>query len=426
MSELPTNDTETLLVGQRDVLAELARGAPLRTILSKIAHYSETCTPDMQASILWYEPETGKLRRGGHARLPDSFADGVDGLVPGPQSGSCGTAAFTRARTITFDVQLDPLWTGFRDFAAQYSIRSAWSTPLISPIDQSLLGVFGMYYPDTRGPSPEDLARVDHFTHLAAIALERHRRDSALAASEKRRQDALLALTVGIAHELNTPLGVARTASMLAEERIAAINGVDAAKPREALALVRDNLDRGLGLLRAFHSSMVSEGRSATEEINLADNIGRTVQSLAPALNTARIVVEFNHGNADALMVRGSTVRMNQVFTTLLNNAAKHAYQGAGGVVRISIGRALLRPEFAEIIVEDSGVGMTDEIAGRCTDPFFSTDRSQNRSDLSGSGLGLFLARHAVETELGGQLLLNTKPGAGVRWTILLPALATH
>ena len=47
-------------------------------------------------------------------------------------SGSCGTAAFRRERIISHDVQLDPLWGAFRDFAAHHGIRSAWSSPIFA------------------------------------------------------------------------------------------------------------------------------------------------------------------------------------------------------------------------------------------------------------------------------------------------------
>ena len=215
-----TKTTESILSGQRAILAQLANGLPLRDILNGIARYSEDATPDMLASILYYEPESGKLRRGGHHTLPDAFADAVDGLEPGPCAGSCGTAAFQRERVVSYDVQVDPLWEAFREFAATHGIRSAWSTPLISPVDDSLLGVFGMYYPDTRNPSAGDLDLVDHFTHLAAIAIELHRREMALRESERQRHQGLIATVAGLAHEINTPLGDALTAESFLDEAI--------------------------------------------------------------------------------------------------------------------------------------------------------------------------------------------------------------
>lgn len=194
---------EQLLRGQQAVLEMVAGAKPLDQSLRAIAEFSESCLPEMLASILYYNPADRCLRRGGYGRLPQTFQEAVDGLVPGPKSGSCGTCAFRGARVISEDVFTDPLWEDFHAFCRLYGIRSAWSTPLMSPTDGSLLGVFGMYYPDSRVPSAADLELVDHFTHLASLATERHRRDE-----ERRRQaweDALTGL--GNRHQLQARAG---------------------------------------------------------------------------------------------------------------------------------------------------------------------------------------------------------------------------
>ena len=168
---------EHLLAGQQRVLELVARGAPLHETLNAIAQFSEEAIPTMLASVLVFEPDTGALRKGGYGRLPDSFQTAIDGMKPGPVSGSCGTAAYRSHRVISRDVQNDPLWEPFKAFAAQYGIASAWSTPL-KDAKGNLLGVFGMYYGDCREPSADDLDLVDHFTHLASIAIERYRYDA--------------------------------------------------------------------------------------------------------------------------------------------------------------------------------------------------------------------------------------------------------
>ncbi len=411
--ELSHSATEQLLLGQRAVLAKLAEGASLRETLSSIAHYAEVCTPNMQASILWYEAATGRLRRGGHARLPDAFADTVDGLVPGPVAGSCGTAAYFKTRTVSFDVQVDPLWAAFKDFAAVHNIRSAWSTPLVSPSDGSLLGVFGMYYPDTREPSEEDLALVDHFVHLAAIAIERKRRDEALRESERRRHEGLVALTAGMAHELNTPLGVAKTAASLLSEELAD----KGAEVEGTLGLVRNNLERGIAIVRTFRSAVLEQGEHDVGVVDLAALVEEVVSTKRPALEKAKVALKFDV-TGESPRVEGAKVRLTQVVENLIENAMTHAYGDKGGALELTVRKALLHDGMAELVVADHGRGMSEQEAARCTDAFFTTVRTK-----PAAGLGLFLARHVVEAELGGSLLLETREGAGVRWTILLPAV---
>lgn len=85
---------EQLLRGQQAVLEMVAGAKPLDQSLRAIAEFSESCLPEMLASILYYNPADRCLRRGGYGRLPQTFQEAVDGLVPGPKSGSCGTCAF--------------------------------------------------------------------------------------------------------------------------------------------------------------------------------------------------------------------------------------------------------------------------------------------------------------------------------------------
>lgn len=199
VADVPNLPAQSVLEIQNQVLELIATNAPLDETLGAIARFSEDCIPGMMASILYYEPTLGCLKRGGYGKLPASFADMVDGLVPGPNMGSCGTCAHTHERIISVDVRTDPLWANFLPVCETYGIRSAWSSPLHSGRDGRLLGVFGMYHAQPRAPSDAELAIVDHFAHLAAIAAERYREDT-----EQRHRASHDALTeIGNRHLLD-------------------------------------------------------------------------------------------------------------------------------------------------------------------------------------------------------------------------------
>ena len=121
----------SMLAGQRRVLELIARGAPPIDTLSAVAKFAEEIIPGLLASILAFDRVDGVLRRGGYASLPASFAEAVDGLVPGPATGSCGTAAFRREQVISDDIANDPLWAGFHEFAESYGIAAGWSLRLL-------------------------------------------------------------------------------------------------------------------------------------------------------------------------------------------------------------------------------------------------------------------------------------------------------
>jgi diguanylate cyclase (GGDEF)-like protein len=189
-----TPDEAAMLAGQRRVLELIARGAPPIDTLSAVAKFAEEMIPGVLASILAYDRVDGVLRRGGYASLPPSFAEAVDGLVPGPAAGSCGTAAHRREQVISDDIATDPLWNGFHEFAESYGIAAGWSTPLLGADDGELLGVFGMYYRAPRRPTEAELAIVTDLASLATIALQRHHEE------ERQRREALNDPLTGLAN----------------------------------------------------------------------------------------------------------------------------------------------------------------------------------------------------------------------------------
>jgi diguanylate cyclase (GGDEF)-like protein len=141
----------------------VAGGENLQRSLQAIATFSEACLPEILASILYDDPDEKRLRRGGCGQLPDSFQAVVDALVAGPKAGSCGTCAYRAQRVMSEDVFTDLLWDDFHEFCRSNGIRSTWSSPLISPNDQSLLGVFGTEAQRQEEPLSLVFLDLDHF-----------------------------------------------------------------------------------------------------------------------------------------------------------------------------------------------------------------------------------------------------------------------
>jgi GAF domain-containing protein/anti-sigma regulatory factor (Ser/Thr protein kinase) len=112
---------------------------------------------------------------------------------------------------------------------------------------------------------------------------------------------------------------------------------------------------------------------------------------------------------AETPRVAGNAAELREVLTNLIFNALDAMPDG--GHITLSIGQ---EEEFVTISVRDSGVGMPEDVRGRVFDPFFTTKGPQN------SGLGLstsygIIARH------GGDMRVESSPGAGTTFTILLP-----
>jgi len=177
--------SEALLRGQSQVLESIGSDAPLQETLSMLIRIIEARSEGLSGSVLLLDEDGVHVRTGAAPTLPKAYVDMIDGLPIGPAAGSCGVAMYTRRRVVVTDIMTDPLWEGYRQFAAPYGLRACWSTPILSN-DGSVLGSFAMYYQDVRGPTPEEDALTTLAVHLAGIAIERKRIQEALARSENK------------------------------------------------------------------------------------------------------------------------------------------------------------------------------------------------------------------------------------------------
>jgi two-component system NtrC family sensor kinase len=115
--------------------------------------------------------------------------------------------------------------------------------------------------------------------------------------------------------------------------------------------------------------------------------------------------------------VRASEARLGQVLLNLLVNAAQAIPQGESDKNQISV-RTSVDGSRVRIDVEDSGVGMTEAVRARLFTPFFTT-----KPIGIGTGLGLSICQRVVSS-LGGEILVETSPGVGSVFSVLLPAAA--
>jgi signal transduction histidine kinase len=107
-----------------------------------------------------------------------------------------------------------------------------------------------------------------------------------------------------------------------------------------------------------------------------------------------------------------------QVLTNLAVNSMTHAFSGGGaGSIDVSVRAA--DHSHVELLFADDGCGMAPDVERRAFDPFFTTRRHDGAS-----GLGLHIVHSIVVERLGGQLRLESKPGAGTTFQLILPRTA--
>lgn len=179
---------ENLSELQRDILELIATGAPLASVLTNLAQSMESRSPGVLCSAMLLDADGRHLRHASAPSLPDSFKQAVDGIPIGPQSTSCGAAAFRGELVIVTDTKHDPLWEEYRELALRNGLRACWSKPLVS-IGGRILGTFAMFYREPRSPDPYELNLLDVAAYLASVAIERQRAEDALRQAEAAERE---------------------------------------------------------------------------------------------------------------------------------------------------------------------------------------------------------------------------------------------
>jgi PAS domain S-box-containing protein len=176
---------EVLLAGEKRILEMIARSHPLVPILEALCRLVEEVSSGSLATVLLLDAENNRLWHAAAPSLPPAYTEGMGGIVIGPSVGSCGTAAYRREPVMVCDIAADPLWADYRDVALSHGLRASWSTPIFSS-SGNLLGTFAILAREPRSPTPQHHRLIEQITHLASIAIERNRTETALQESGER------------------------------------------------------------------------------------------------------------------------------------------------------------------------------------------------------------------------------------------------
>jgi GAF domain-containing protein len=171
---------EALRTAHNKVLELAIADAPLETTLSELIRMVEStsCT-GVLGSILLIDLDGKHLRLGAAPSLPLEYSAIIDGAEIGDSNGSCGTAAYLGASVFVSDIETDPLWAKFKQFALAHGLRACWSIPILTR-GRKVLGTFAMYHREPREPTARDLMLVDLITQTAALIIDREQAKSAL------------------------------------------------------------------------------------------------------------------------------------------------------------------------------------------------------------------------------------------------------
>ena len=224
-----------------------------------------------------------------------------------------------------------------------------------------------------------------------------------LAAAEERRL-----MSAILTHELRNPLTaiVGHVDLLLEREDLPA-------RAADQLGVVAGAAERMQDLVTTALEVSRPRPRVLSEPVDLHALVQASVSSFLPTATANRLRVEV--AGEPTLLIYGDAFRLRQAIDNLLSNAVK--YTGAGGSVLISLGIA--DDERAEVVVADTGSGMTPGDVDQLFQPYFRGERAE-LSGIPGTGLGLVAVRDIV-TAHHGTIDVTSRPGEGTRMRVLLP-----
>ncbi len=240
------------------------------------------------------------------------------------------------------------------------------------------------------------------------------------------RMAALGGLVAGVAHEINTPIGVALTAVTHGQERVATlverfesgqltkselrrISG----ELQEAAMLGVTNLRRAATLVASFKMVAIDQSSLELRNASIVELLRDVTRSLGPILRAAKAEVVIDGPEDVSLeLAAGEFI---QIVTNLLQNACVHAFDDTTASRVVTL-RIALESQGLLLTCADNGRGMPAEVLARVFDPFFTTRRGSG-----GSGLGMHIVENLVRVRFQGTIEVASEVGRGTTWTARFP-----
>jgi signal transduction histidine kinase len=242
---------------------------------------------------------------------------------------------------------------------------------------------------------------------------------------ESERMASLGGLVAGIAHDVNTPLGVSVTAASFLQERLNNLKTdfedksltsknmasfIDEAEQTALLLL--SNLERASDLIASFKQVAVDQTSETEREFVLGEYINEIIQSLKPSFKHTDH--QINLTCPDNLVVTCAPGAIAQIVTNMVVNSITHGFESKNaGKITLDV-----KEEGDNVVIyyKDDGRGLSEEELSQLFDAFFTTKRGQG-----GSGLGTHIMYNLVTQSLQGHIEADSTLGNGLQYTIRFP-----
>ena len=404
-----TQDQLKAEVAALNRLQELsARLLTIPDLPSALAEILQAATELHQADmgyIRLYDPDRKVLSIEVHQGFDQEFIDRFK-TVDGRGDSPCARALRTRQRVMVEDIHAEERASTDLDAAELGQYRAIQTTPLFSR-EGKPLGVLSIHFRFPHAVKQRS-GMLDLFARQAADFIESLRATEQLRDADRRKDEFIATLS----HELRNPLAAIDSSAMLLETP-----QLDSAKREWALQVVRRQcrtmkilLDDLLDVTR-FTLGRVTLKKQTLTLASLIDSAVETTQSLMDEANHTLSVTK----PPPSLVVSADPIRLTQVFSNLLSNAAK--YTDPGGKIALDVQRT---PGGVRISVSDNGIGIDpsclEEIFG-----MFSQAKGPRHAMAGGLGIGLALVRAITQLHDGRVYATSQGLGQGCAFHVELP-----
>ncbi len=244
---------------------------------------------------------------------------------------------------------------------------------------------------------------------------------------ESEKMASLGDMVAGVAHEVNTPIGLGVTASTLLSDRLGEIKSAYEAKTlkssqlkrfleegEENVGIIYRNLNRAADLISSFKKVAVDQSSEEDRSFKVTELIDEVILSLAPQLKLKPIAIDIDCPNN--LVIVSKPGPLNQILINLIVNSIIHGFENREqGTISIKV---MPLSGQLNIVYQDDGKGVSSDLRHKIFDPFITTKRGEG-----GSGLGLHLVYNLITQGLNGNIQFDSEEGKGVQFEINFPVI---
>lgn len=242
---------------------------------------------------------------------------------------------------------------------------------------------------------------------------------------ETEKMASLGELVAGIAHEVNTPIGLGVTASSLLADKLSEIKTAFEDKTLkssqlkkfltdgdENVSIIFRNLERAAKLISSFKKVAVDQSSAESRCFNVQGLLDEVLLTLSAKIKSANVAISVIC--PDDLHIHSKPGPINQILINLILNSIHHAFEGLEhGTIIISV---MNLSDQLHINYSDDGIGIDKAMKAKIFDPFTTTKRGSG-----GSGLGMHLVYNLVTQALDGHIVLEDDIDHGVSFDITFP-----